>query len=110
MAVEIPLHLDIVNSEMVRVCCVASVHHGGLERLAFAPMAYGEGRLWFRDNPGDDEGMAALLSGLRDMGCAFSKVHQTAQLFARLRQAGLISGGYQEIDWSEPGNWFVTER
>ena len=110
MTAETPMHLDIVNSEMVRVCCVADVHHNELVRLGLRPLAYGERRLWFRDNPGDDKGMAILLSSLRDIGCAFSKVHQTSQLFARLREAGLISGKYQEIDWSEPARWFLAKR
>ncbi len=110
MPSDTPFHLDIVNSGMVRVACVTRDHYQGLEGLGFQPMAYGEGRLWVRDHPGDDAGLAAVLGGLRDLGCAFSKVHETSQLFARLRAAGLIADPYQEIDWSAPGKWFITER
>ncbi len=51
-----------------------------------------------------------MLSGLRDMGCAFSKVHDTAELFASLRGEGKLSGPYLEIDWTAPGEWQISER
>jgi hypothetical protein len=59
----------------------------------------------------NDEQLAATLAGLRDEGLPFVDVGHgwpPAEVFAFLRERGLITGRYDAITWNGPGDCRVT--
>ena len=66
-------------------------------------------RVWQFDTP-DENGLAGLLSALRDMGVVFLGAGPgtpAGHVFERLRDQGLVQGRYRRIVWRGPGRWKV---
>lgn len=60
----------------------------------------------------DEQSLSRLLSQLRDLQVVFSggSGWPPAEVFADLRERGLVSGEFREIIWRGPGQWFTRTR
>lgn len=108
-AASLPAFVDRINHDLIRVTRVGPGYESRLKELGFQPVPSGERTMWCCPHPGTAE-LPRLLTSLRDLGIAFSVVHETAEVFARLREQTQVSGPFTTIDWSPDKRWIVNER
>ncbi|EED39816.1 conserved hypothetical protein [Stenotrophomonas sp. SKA14] len=104
MLTPISAYVQQAGGNTVQVVLLDADAHAALQALGF------EGVLpTLRAEVGDDLGKARLFAALRDLGVAFSAGREwsPAEVFAWLRDRGLLEGAYLRIAWTHPHQYDV---
>lgn len=99
MLIPLSAYVQQADGSTVQVVVLDAGVHAALQALRF------EGVLpTLRAEVGDDLGKARLFAALRDLGVAFSAGREwsPAEVFAWLRDRGLLEGAYLRIAWTHP--------
>lgn len=107
-----PNYVSAISGSVVRVKHVTpTVAHllaarGGTQRQI-------EGRTVWQITAADDREMGLLLGQLRDAGASFGGAPAgwpPADVFADLRDQGLVQGSFQQVVWYGPDRWATQTR
>lgn len=103
-----PAHVAFVGDGRVVVTAAPPAIEPLLRSLGGKPTADG----WSVSYEGDEQ-LARRLVFLRNLGLPFSGAPHgwpPAEVFADLRERGLVSGSFLEITWARPGQHTSRER
>lgn len=104
MLIPIPAYVQQADGSTVQVVVLDAGVLVALHTLGFQGQAS-----TLRAEVGDDIGKARLFAGLRDLGVAFSAGREwcPAEVFAWLRDRGLLEGPCLRIAWTGPQQYYV---